>query len=77
MKLHLLRFKDCSKCNRSETLMQILNCSLKCCFLKIRFKGSHLNDDGDFQREEGLNHSLDGTDDKGSNSYSYSSVTAN
>jgi hypothetical protein len=46
--------------------------------LRIRFKGSHLNDDdGDFQREAGLNHSLDGTDGKGSDSYNYSSETAN
>jgi hypothetical protein len=78
MKLHLLRFKDCSKCTRSSTLKQILNCNLKCCFLRIRFKGSHLNDDvGDFQREASLNHSLDGTDGKGSDSYNYSSEIAN
>jgi hypothetical protein len=53
--------------------MQILNCNLKCCFLRTRFEGSHLNDDdGDFQREAGLNHSLDGTGGKGSGSYNYS-----
>lgn len=57
--------------------MLISNCNLECYFLKTKSKGSHLSGgDGDWQRGEGLNHSLDGTDGKGYDWYNYSSVTA-